>query len=78
MLERYLQREQHRSALLIQKTWRVHNTRRYIQDREVFIKWYTAAIVVQRGVSRFYIIMRLFQKHYCVIGNVRLGRFSFQ
>ena len=73
MLERYLQREQHRSALLIQKTWRGHNTRRYIQDREVFVKRYRAAIVVQRGVSRFYIIMRLFQKHYCIKGKCLLG-----
>lgn len=51
MLERYLQRQQTESAVLIQKTWRGHHARKGIRSREIFVKRYRAAVIVQRSVS---------------------------
>ncbi|VDI07657.1 IQ calmodulin-binding motif-containing protein 1 [Mytilus galloprovincialis] len=53
MLERYMQRQQNKSAVLIQKSWRGHHARNSMQDREVFVKRYRAAITVQRGVRKW-------------------------
>ncbi|CAG2247949.1 IQCB1 [Mytilus edulis] len=53
MLERYMQRQQNKSAVLIQKSWRGHHARNSMQDREVFVKRYRAAITVQRAVRKW-------------------------
>ncbi|XP_052092733.1 IQ calmodulin-binding motif-containing protein 1-like [Mytilus californianus] len=53
MLERYMQRQQNKSAVLIQKSWRGHHARQSMQDREVFVKRYRAAITVQRAVRKW-------------------------
>ncbi|XP_048391021.1 IQ calmodulin-binding motif-containing protein 1-like isoform X2 [Stegostoma tigrinum] len=52
-VNKYLQEERERSALIIQKVWRGHSLRKDFDKRKQALKEFKAAVVIQRAVLKF-------------------------
>uniref|UniRef100_UPI00398F84F1 IQ calmodulin-binding motif-containing protein 1-like isoform X2 n=1 Tax=Pristiophorus japonicus TaxID=55135 RepID=UPI00398F84F1 len=52
-MDKYLQEEKERSALLIQKVWHGHRQRRNFTQQKQALKEFKAAVIVQRAILKF-------------------------